>query len=304
MGTELGTGDGGRGTGVGYAPGEIMACVAARELRDGEVVFVGIGLPNVACNLARATHAPGLVLIYESGAIGAQPARLPVSIGDPSLVTGSLMLCGMADVFQLFLQNGRIEVGFLGGAQVDRWGNINTTVIGDYASPKVRLPGSGGAAEIAIHARRTLIIALCLGLMIVAISAAAVSAAVCTTVCYVDAATGNDANDGDTPATAKKTIQAAVNQVTAGGQVIVAAGVYIENVTISQSLTLTGAGQTDDAAGTVLDGSTLLDKGIYINAGVTDVTIENLRIEEELEFKDLTAVEELAAAASSPNRTL
>ncbi len=159
MGTELGTGDGGRGTGVGYAPGEIMACVAARELRDGEVVFVGIGLPNVACNLARATHAPGLVLIYESGAIGAQPARLPVSIGDPSLVTGSLMLCGMADVFQLFLQNGRIEVGFLGGAQVDRWGNINTTVIGDYASPKVRLPGSGGAAEIAIHARRTLIIA-------------------------------------------------------------------------------------------------------------------------------------------------
>ncbi|HRQ13783.1 MAG TPA: right-handed parallel beta-helix repeat-containing protein [Promineifilum sp.] len=128
--------------------------------------------------------------------------------------------------------------------------------------------------------RRTLIIALCLGLMIVAISAAAVSAAVCTTVCYVDAATGNDANDGDTPATAKQTIQAAVNQVTAGGQVIVAAGVYIENVTISQSLTLTGAGQTDDAAGTVLDGSTLLDKGIYINAGVTDVTIENLRIED------------------------
>jgi len=135
-----------------------MTAVAARELRDGEVVFVGIGLPNLACNLARATHAPNLVLIYESGAVGAVPERLPVSIGDPALVTGALMVCGMADVFQYFLQNGRIEVGFLGGAQVDRYGNINTTVIGDYAAPKVRLPGSGGAAEIAIHARRTLII--------------------------------------------------------------------------------------------------------------------------------------------------
>lgn len=135
-----------------------MAAVAARELRDGEVVFVGIGLPNLACNLARRTHAPNLVLIYESGAVGAVPERLPVSIGDPALVTGSLMVCGMADVFQLFLQNGRIEVGFLGGAQVDRYGNINTTVIGPYERPKVRLPGSGGAAEIAIHARRTLIV--------------------------------------------------------------------------------------------------------------------------------------------------
>src|SRR5437870_4485527 len=137
----------------------MMAAVAARELRDGEVVFVGIGLPNLACNLARATHAPNLVLIYESGAVGAVPERLPLSIGDPALVTGSLMVCGMADVFQLFLQNGRIEVGFLGGAQVDRYGNINTTVIGPYERPTVRLPGSGGAAEIAVHARRTLIIA-------------------------------------------------------------------------------------------------------------------------------------------------
>src|SRR5881628_2496966 len=92
----------------------MMAAVAARELSDGEVVFVGIGLPNLACNLARRTHAPNLVLIYESGAVGATPSRLPVSIGDPALVTGSLMVCGMADVFQLFLQNGRIEVGFLG----------------------------------------------------------------------------------------------------------------------------------------------------------------------------------------------
>jgi len=135
-----------------------MTAVASRELRDGEVVFVGIGLPNLACNLALRTHAPSLVLIYESGAVGAVPERLPVSIGDPALVTGSLMVCGMADVFQLFLQNGRIEVGFLGGAQVDRCGNINTTVIGSYAKPKVRLPGSGGAAEIAIHAHRILIV--------------------------------------------------------------------------------------------------------------------------------------------------
>ena len=98
------------------------------------------------------------MLIYESGAVGAEPERLPVSIGDPSLVTGSLMVCGMADVFQCLLQNGRIEVGFLGGAQIDRYGNINTTVVGDYEHPKVRLPGSGGAAEIAIHARRTVVI--------------------------------------------------------------------------------------------------------------------------------------------------
>src|SRR3989475_5346157 len=137
-----------------YTPDEMMAAVAARELSDGEVVFVGIGLPNLACNLARATHAPNLVLIYESGAVGAVPARLPVSIGDPALVTGSLMVCGMADVFQLFLQNGRIEVGFLGGAQVDRYGNINTTVIGAYEHPTVRLPGSGGAAEIRSEERR------------------------------------------------------------------------------------------------------------------------------------------------------
>jgi glutaconate CoA-transferase subunit B len=136
----------------------MMTAVAARELRDGEVTFVGIGLPNLACNLARALQAPNLILIYESGAVGAVPERLPVSIGDPSLVTGSLMVCGMADVFQLFLQNGKIEVGFLGGAQVDRYGNINTTVVGSYDKPSVRLPGSGGAAEIAIHAQRVLII--------------------------------------------------------------------------------------------------------------------------------------------------
>jgi glutaconate CoA-transferase subunit B len=136
-----------------------MACVAARELRDGEVVFVGIGLPNLACNLARRTHAPNLLMIYESGAVGAVPERLPVSIGDPALVAGALAVFGMADTFQSLLQNGRIEVGFLGAAQIDRFGNVNTTVIGDYAHPRVRLPGSGGAAEIATHARRTLLVA-------------------------------------------------------------------------------------------------------------------------------------------------
>ena len=142
-----------------WTPGEMMVVSAARELRDGEVVFVGIGLPNLACNLARLKHAPNLVMIYESGVLGARPERLPLSIGDPSLVTGSLMVCGMADVFQMLLQGGRIEVGFLGGAQIDRFGNINTTVVGEYAHPKVRLPGSGGAPEIAIHAKRTLVIA-------------------------------------------------------------------------------------------------------------------------------------------------
>src|SRR3989442_1616543 len=115
-----------------YTPDEMMATVAARELADGEVVFVGIGLPNLACNLARATHAPNLVLIYESGAVGAVPERLPVSIGDPALVTGSLMVCGMADVFQLVLQNGRIQAGFLGRAQVDPYGHIHTTLNRSY----------------------------------------------------------------------------------------------------------------------------------------------------------------------------
>jgi len=142
-----------------YSPAEMMTVVAARELSDGEVVFVGIGLPNLACNLARETHAPELVLIYESGAVGAVPERLPVSIGDPALVTGSLMVCSMADVFQCFLQNGRIQVGLLGAAQIDRYGNINTTVVGEYIAPSVRLPGSGGAAEIAIHAGRIVVIA-------------------------------------------------------------------------------------------------------------------------------------------------
>lgn len=141
-----------------YTLNELMCVLAAREIKDTDVVFVGIGLPNLACNLARATHAPNMTLIYESGAVGAQPDRVPPSIGDPALVTGSLMVCSMADVFQSFLQNGKIQVGFLGGAQVDKHGNINTTVVGPYGSPKVRLPGSGGASEIALHAQRVLIV--------------------------------------------------------------------------------------------------------------------------------------------------
>lgn len=141
-----------------YTLNELMCVLAAREIKDGDVVFVGIGLPNLACNLARATHAPNMTLIYESGAVGAVPDRVPPSIGDPALVTGSLMVCPMTDIFQYFLQNGKIQVGFLGGAQVDRFGNINTTVVGPYEQPKVRLPGSGGACEIARHAQRVLIV--------------------------------------------------------------------------------------------------------------------------------------------------
>ncbi|NNN04592.1 MAG: CoA-transferase subunit beta [Elusimicrobia bacterium] len=135
-----------------------MCVLAAREIKDRDVVFVGIGLPNLACNLARATHAPNMTLIYESGAVGAVPDRVPPSIGDPALVTGSLQVTSMADIFQCFLQNGKIQIGFLGGAQVDKFGNINTTVVGGYDAPTVRLPGSGGACEIAAHAQRVLIV--------------------------------------------------------------------------------------------------------------------------------------------------
>lgn len=141
-----------------YSASELMVARAARELRDDDVVFVGIGLPNMACNLARLTHAPHLTLIYESGAVGAVPERLPVSIGDPALVAGCLSVCSLPEVFLYYLQGGRITVGFLGGAQIDRFGNINSTVIGDYAAPKVRLPGSGGASEIATLAQKILII--------------------------------------------------------------------------------------------------------------------------------------------------
>ena len=141
-----------------YNPKELMVVNAARLLRDNDVVFVGVGIPNLACNLARRTHAPNLQMIYEAGVYGAQPSRLPLSIGDPSLVTGSASVCSMYDVFTLYLQRGNVDVGFLGGAQIDRYGNINATVIGDYQHPKVRLPGSGGSMEIAAWANRCYII--------------------------------------------------------------------------------------------------------------------------------------------------
>ncbi len=136
-----------------YTPSEMMIVSAARALAGVRTVFVGVGLPNIACNLARHTVAPKLELVYESGVFGARPARLPLSIGDPSLVSGATLTCSQADLFLYYLQGGRIEVAFLGGAQIDRFGNLNTTVIGGYSRPKVRLPGSGGACEIAIHAR-------------------------------------------------------------------------------------------------------------------------------------------------------
>jgi len=134
---------------------ERMIVNSARLLNDGDVVFVGVGQPNLACNLAKRTHAPNLVMIYEAGVIGAEPARLPLSIGDPTLVSGALSVVSMYDIFTNYLQRGNVDVGFLGGAQIDRYGNINATMIGDdYAHPRVRLPGSGGAQEIAAWANR------------------------------------------------------------------------------------------------------------------------------------------------------
>ena len=143
---------------VAYTRAEMMIAAAARELAGTHVCFVGIGLPNIAVNLALHTVAPDLELIYEAGAYGAQPARLPLSIGDPTIVTGSLAVMSQADLFGLYLQGGRVDVGFLGAAQIDRHGNINTTVIGDYERPTVRLPGSGGANEIAMHSTQVFVV--------------------------------------------------------------------------------------------------------------------------------------------------
>jgi len=142
-----------------YTSSELMITAASRALQGERVVFVGVGMPNIACNLARRTVAPDLELVYESGVFGAQPARLPLSIGDPTLVSGATSVCSMGDLFMNYLQGGRIEVAFLGAAQIDRFGNLNSTVIGDYSNPKVRLPGSGGACEIAIHAKKVFLIA-------------------------------------------------------------------------------------------------------------------------------------------------
>ncbi|MDQ3927622.1 MAG: CoA-transferase subunit beta, partial [Chloroflexota bacterium] len=135
-----------------------MVVAASRALAGARTVFVGVGLPNVACNLALRTVAPDLELIYESGVYGAHPARQPLSIGDPTLVSGATSVVSMADLFGLYLQRGLIDVALLGGAQIDRYGNLNTTVIGDYERPRVRLPGSGGACEIAVNAGRLLYI--------------------------------------------------------------------------------------------------------------------------------------------------
>ena len=137
---------------------EMMAVAAARMLRDGDVCFVGIGLPSQAANLARRTHAPGLVLVYESGTIGAKPTRLPLSIGDGELAETADAVVSVPEVFAYWLQAGRIDVGFLGAAQIDRFGNLNSTVIGDYDRPRVRLPGAGGAPEIAASCRETLVV--------------------------------------------------------------------------------------------------------------------------------------------------
>jgi glutaconate CoA-transferase subunit B len=137
---------------------ERMTVTAARLLPDGAVCFVGIGLPSKAANLARATHAPNLVLIYEAGPIGAKPTTLPLSIGDGELATTADTVVSTPEIFQYWLQGGRVDVGFLGAAQIDRFANINTTVIGAYGKPRVRLPGAGGAPEIAAHAGEVLLI--------------------------------------------------------------------------------------------------------------------------------------------------
>ena len=142
----------------GYSKSEMMIVAAARELAGQRVCFVGVGLPNIAVNLAQRTIAPDLELVYEAGVFGARPARLPLSIGDPTIVTGATAVTSMWDLFTLYLQGGLIDVGFLGAAQIDRFGNINTTVIGPYDRPTTRLPGSGGACEIAINARQVFVI--------------------------------------------------------------------------------------------------------------------------------------------------
>ena len=136
---------------------EMMTVAAARLLWNGCVCFVGIGLPSAAANLARHTHAPDIVLIYESGTVGARPGVLPLSIGDGELADTSTAVVPLPEVFAYWLQGGRIDVGFLGAAQIDRFANLNSTVIGDYARPKTRLPGAGGAPEIAAHARQTFV---------------------------------------------------------------------------------------------------------------------------------------------------
>jgi glutaconate CoA-transferase subunit B len=141
-----------------YSASEMMTVAAARALTNDDICFVGIGLPSAACNLARLTHAPRLTLVYESGTLETKPNVLPLSIGDGELYETALTTVSVPEMFQYWLQGGRITVGFLGGAQVDRYGNLNSTVIGSYANPKVRLPGSGGATEISTSCQRIYIV--------------------------------------------------------------------------------------------------------------------------------------------------
>lgn len=142
-----------------YAPTEMMTIAAARALSDTDVCFVGIGAPSAACNLARLTHAPGITLIYESGTIGTKPEVLPLSIGDGELAETAVANVSVPEIFRYWLQGGRISIGFLGAAQVDRFANLNTTVVGPYDRPAVRLPGGGGAPEIATSCGEVLITA-------------------------------------------------------------------------------------------------------------------------------------------------
>ncbi|HPC86185.1 MAG TPA: CoA-transferase [Smithellaceae bacterium] len=143
-----------------YIKPELMACCGAREIRDGDIVVVGTGFPTMSANIARFTHAPRATLMQESGVFDARPARPALSVGDPCLNPGAAMIGGLTDVMGMFLQGGWVDVGFLAGSQIDKYGNINTTAIGDYAKPKSRLPGSGGANPIGALAKRVLIIAL------------------------------------------------------------------------------------------------------------------------------------------------
>ena len=143
---------------LGYTPNEMMIVQSARWLEGEKICFVGVGMPNLAVNLAKRTVSPDIQMVYEAGVFGAEPMRLPLSIGDPTLVTGATAVTSQFDLFAFYLQAGLIDVGFLQGLEIDRYGNLNTTVIGDYANPKVRFPGSGGACEIAINARRVFIL--------------------------------------------------------------------------------------------------------------------------------------------------
>ena len=145
-------------TPAAFTKSEMMIVAAARELAGQRVCFVGVGLPNIAVNLAKRTVAPDMELVYEAGVFGARPGRLPLSIGDPTIVTGATAVTSMFELFSFYLQGGLIDVGFLGAAQIDRFGNLNSTVIGDYDHPTTRLPGSGGACEIAINARQVFVI--------------------------------------------------------------------------------------------------------------------------------------------------